>query len=137
MKPRLTLTRIGGGEPIIVGPDKPWTDLYYYLITARWPFLLGIIAGLFFILNLIFALGYYCDSGIERARGLYESAWPLIPLLPPPGRAVFMVLARTYQALLDVMEQQNYDVFTKRIRLSAWRKLGFALSALPVRWGWA
>ena len=74
---------------------------------------------------------------VARARGLYEASWPLVPLLPPPGRAVFMVLARTYRALLDVMEQRNYDVFSKRVRLSTWRKLCFALSALPVRWGWA
>jgi phytoene synthase len=74
---------------------------------------------------------------IARARGLYESAWPLIPLLPPPGRAVFLVLAKTYRALLDAIERRNYDVFTSRVRLSTWRKLGFALSALPVRWGLA
>jgi 15-cis-phytoene synthase len=74
---------------------------------------------------------------VERARGLYESGWPLAPLLPRSGRAVFLTLARTYRALLDVMERRNYDVFSKRVRLSTWRKLCFALSALPVRWGWA
>jgi 15-cis-phytoene synthase len=73
---------------------------------------------------------------VQRARDFYESAWPLTPLLPPPGRAVFLVMARTYRALLDVMEKRDYDVFRERVRVSKWRKLGFALVALPVRWGW-
>lgn len=74
---------------------------------------------------------------IARARELYETSWQLVPLLEPPGRAVFLVMARTYRALLDVMERRDYDVFTSRVRLSPWRKLLFALRALPVRWGWA
>lgn len=74
---------------------------------------------------------------VARARGLYESAWPLLALLSRPGRAVFLVLARTYRALLGEIERRDYDVFTTRVRLSTWRKLGFVLSALPVRWGWA
>ncbi len=74
---------------------------------------------------------------VQRARAFYASGWSLVPLLPPPGRAVFLVMARTYRSLLDVMEQRDYDVFSRRVRLSAWRKLLFALQALPVRWGWA
>ncbi|HYT88464.1 MAG TPA: phytoene/squalene synthase family protein [Gemmataceae bacterium] len=74
---------------------------------------------------------------IERARGYYEAAWPLLPLLRPAGRAVFLVMARTYRSLLDVMERRDYDVFSSRVRVSGWRKLLLALGALPVRWGWA
>jgi phytoene synthase len=73
---------------------------------------------------------------IARARGLYDAAWPLVPLLRPPGRAVFLVMARTYRALLDEMERRAYDVFTHRIRIGRWRKLLLAASALPARWGW-
>jgi phytoene synthase len=72
---------------------------------------------------------------VERARSFYDSSWPLVPLLPAPGRAVFLVMARTYRALLDVMEKRDFDVFSSRVRLSSWRKLLFALRALPVRWG--
>jgi phytoene synthase len=72
---------------------------------------------------------------IERARGFYDAAWPLVPLLSPPGRAVFLVMARTYRGLLDAIEQRDYDVFSSRVRVSSWRKLFFALRALPVRWG--
>jgi len=72
---------------------------------------------------------------IARARGYYDAAWPLVPLLAPPGRAVFLVMARTYRGLLDAIEERDYDVFSSRVRVSSWRKLFFALRALPVRWG--
>jgi phytoene synthase len=72
---------------------------------------------------------------IERARGFYDAAWPLVPLLSPPGRAVFLVMARTYRGLLDAIEERDYDVFSGRVKVSSWRKLFFALRALPVRWG--
>ncbi len=73
---------------------------------------------------------------IERARGYYESAWPLLPLLAPPGRAVFLVMAKTYRALLDVIEARDCDVFSKRVSIGKWRKLLFVMQALPARWDW-
>jgi len=73
---------------------------------------------------------------IARARGFYDAAWPLVPRLRPPGRAVFLVMARTYRALLDVIERRDYDVFSSRARVGRWRKLWLALRALPARWGW-
>ena len=73
---------------------------------------------------------------VERARSYYDQARALSGSLRPAGRAVFQVMARTYRGLLDVIERRNYDVFSSRVRLSSWRKLGFALQALPVRWGW-
>jgi phytoene synthase len=74
---------------------------------------------------------------VERARGYYAAAWPLVPLLRPAGRAVFLVMARTYRGLLDVIEKRDYDVFSSRARVSRWRKFCLVLGALPVRWGWA
>jgi phytoene synthase len=74
---------------------------------------------------------------VERARRYYDEAMPLVPLLEPHGRAVFLVMLRTYRGLLDAIEQRNYDVFSSRVRLSVWRKLALVLRALPVRWGWA
>jgi phytoene synthase len=73
----------------------------------------------------------------ERARHYYEAARPLIPLLRPAGRAVFQVMAGTYEGLLDAIEQRDYDVFSGRVRVSSWRKLGLVVQAMPVRWGWA
>jgi phytoene synthase len=74
---------------------------------------------------------------VERARGFYEGAWPLVPLLRPAGRAVFLMMARTYRGLLDLIERRDYDVFSGRVSLSRWRKLLLAARVLPVRWGWS
>jgi phytoene synthase len=45
------------------------------------------------------------------------------------------MMAKTYRALLQEIERRDYDVFTRRVRLSRWRKMGLALGALPARWG--
>jgi phytoene synthase len=74
---------------------------------------------------------------VERARGYYARAEALAPLLRPAGRAVFLVMLRTYRGLLDAIEGRGYDVFRRRVRLPAWKKLWLAARALPVRWGWA
>jgi phytoene synthase len=72
---------------------------------------------------------------VERAQRFYDAGWQLVPLLPPAGRAVFLVMARTYRGLLRAIERRRYDVFSSRVRLSSWRKALFVLQALPVRWG--
>ena len=74
---------------------------------------------------------------VARANGYYEAALPLAHLLPPPGRAVFLVMLRTYRGLLDEIVRRDYDVFSTRVRLSRLRKLWLAARALPLRWGWA
>lgn len=73
---------------------------------------------------------------VERARQFYASAWPLVPRLAPAGRAVFLLMARTYRSLLDEIERRDYDVFSTRVRVNRWRKLLLALGVLPVRLGW-
>jgi len=45
-------------------------------------------------------------------------------------------MSRTYRGLLDAIERRDYDVFSSRVRLSAWHKMALAVQALPVRWGW-
>jgi phytoene synthase len=72
---------------------------------------------------------------VERARSYYDAARPLAGLLRPAGRAVFLVMSRTYRGLLDAIVRRDYDVFSVRVRVSRWRKLWFAAQALPVRWG--
>jgi phytoene synthase len=72
----------------------------------------------------------------DRAREFYEASQPLAPLLPPPGRAVFLMMSRTYRQLLDEIAARDYDVFSQRVRVSKWKKLQFALSVLPVRLNW-
>lgn len=72
----------------------------------------------------------------ERARRHYDQSLPLAALLPPPGRAVFQVMSRTYRGLLDAIEAADFGVFDRHVRLSRWRKLWWVVQALPVRWGW-
>jgi phytoene synthase len=71
---------------------------------------------------------------VGRARRYYDAARPLAALLPPPGRAAFLVMSRTYRGLLDAIERRGYDVFSRRVRLRPWHKWWLAARALPVRW---
>jgi phytoene synthase len=69
----------------------------------------------------------------ERAYGYYAAGERLAPLLRPPGRAVFLVMLRTYRGLLDAIVRRDYDVFSERVRLSRWQKVWLTARALPVR----
>jgi phytoene synthase len=71
----------------------------------------------------------------HRAMEHYSRAWPLADRLAPPGRAVFLVLCRTYRALLDAIIRRGYDVFSARARVPGWYKAWLAASAIPVRLG--
>ena len=45
-----------------------FTDLYVYLVGCPWPLLLFMVAGAFFLSNMVFALAYLMNGGIENAR---------------------------------------------------------------------
>jgi 15-cis-phytoene synthase len=70
---------------------------------------------------------------VERAHSYYSAAEPLAALLPPPGKAVFRVMHRTYRSVLEGIERRNYDVLHERIEVSTWRKLLLVAQALPSR----
>jgi phytoene synthase len=72
---------------------------------------------------------------VARARSYYEAAEGLVEALRPAGRAVFLVMLRTYRGLLNAIVRRDYDVFSGRVRLSRLYKLWLAAQALPVRWG--
>jgi len=74
---------------------------------------------------------------VNRTREYYDKSAPLADRLNSSGRAVFLVMSRTYRGLLETIERRDYDVFSRRVRLSKWRKVWLALQALPIRWGWA
>jgi inward rectifier potassium channel len=57
-----------GDSAIRGAPTRVFEDLYHYLVTSSWPALVGLIAATFAVANLVFALGYYLDGGIENAR---------------------------------------------------------------------
>jgi len=72
----------------------------------------------------------------QRARQFYDESASLAELLPPPGKAVFQVMFRTYRGLLDKIVARDFDVFSQRVRLSRWRKMQLVLQAIPTRLGW-
>src|SRR4029453_8644492 len=56
-------------EIAVVGaPRTPWTDLYHELLRAPWWLDLLGVAGLFLLINLVFALGYRAVGGVAGAR---------------------------------------------------------------------
>jgi phytoene synthase len=60
---------------------------------------------------------------IERARALYREAEQGIPLLEPDTRFTVLLAARLYARILDEIEHNGYDVFTRRAHLSLPAKL--------------
>ncbi len=67
---------------------------------------------------------------IERAHALYRSAMPGIAMLPRDSRMAVAAAATVYRGILDKIRAANYDVFTKRARLSMSEKL----TSLPGIW---
>ncbi|MBY0310134.1 phytoene/squalene synthase family protein [Patescibacteria group bacterium] len=59
---------------------------------------------------------------IARARRLYTEAEPGVALLSPKARRAVILASRFYAAILDQIERQHYNVFTKRARVSKLRK---------------
>lgn len=67
---------------------------------------------------------------IERTERLYEEAAPLASMIPPRSRHAFVAMFGTYRRLLAEIKQRDGDVFSRRVRLSSWRRLGILCSAL-------
>jgi phytoene synthase len=65
----------------------------------------------------------------QRAREFYAAARPLTGMLAPESRPCLAAMEGIYRGILDQIERQDYNVFARRARLSAWRKLGVAASA--------
>ncbi len=57
-----------------------------------------------------------------RARAYYEESAPLIGMVDRKSRASIAALIEIYRRLLDRIEESNYDVLSRRIRVPAWEK---------------
>lgn len=66
----------------------------------------------------------------DRARGYYDRARGLFPLLEPCGRPVLRVMLDLYGGLLRELERRDFAVFDQRVRLPRWKKLWFVGRAL-------
>ncbi len=60
---------------------------------------------------------------VARNRWLYDEAMPGIAYLNPDGRFAITAAADFYRAILEKIEQADYDVFTRRASVSAWGKV--------------
>jgi phytoene synthase len=60
---------------------------------------------------------------VARARDYYARARALYDYLDPPGKPILEAMLRIYGGLLDEIERRRYDVFTRRVELSRWRKI--------------
>lgn len=57
-----------------------------------------------------------------RARKYYDESAPLLELVHPRSRPSLWALIAIYSGLLDRIQQTNFDVFRRRVRLSALEK---------------
>ena len=59
-----------------------------------------------------------------RAREYYSSAQELLPLIEEDSQPALWVLVEIYRRLLNKISRNNYDVFSRKIRLSTATKIG-------------
>jgi len=62
----------------------------------------------------------------KRAHALYEEAQPLIGMILPESRDALGSLVAIYKRLLEEIQRRGYDVFSRRVSLSAAEKLSLA-----------
>lgn len=65
-----------------------------------------------------------------RARQYYDESRPLLDLVHPRSRPSLEALISIYSRLLDRIENRNYDVFSTRVRLSAFEKTWILVQCL-------
>ncbi len=65
-----------------------------------------------------------------RARGFYNDSQLLLDLIHPRSRSSLWALIAIYSRLLERIEGTNYDVFSRRVRLSLFEKSWIVLRAL-------
>ncbi len=59
---------------------------------------------------------------VDRARMYYRHAEQLSAHLNSGGKAVFQTMFRVYSGLLDEIERRQFDVFSRRVSIPAWKK---------------
>lgn len=65
-----------------------------------------------------------------RARVYYNESAPLLDLIHPRSRSSLWALISIYSRLLERIEATNYDVFTRRVRLSLFEKSWIVVRAM-------
>lgn len=67
---------------------------------------------------------------VARNRELYRSADRSLPYLPPSSRRCVQTARTLYDRILDLIEDNDYDIFGDRLRVPTWRKAGYAARVL-------
>ncbi|WP_440899184.1 phytoene/squalene synthase family protein [Actinosynnema sp.] len=67
---------------------------------------------------------------VARARSVYRQAEPGIAMLAPRSRPCVATAYRLYGRILDLIEDADYDVLSRRVVVSTGRRLAIALPAL-------
>ena len=65
----------------------------------------------------------------ERAKTFYRQAHELFRLVHKPGRATLSIMLKIYRGILDSIIKNNYDVYSRRARVSSPKKLGIVAGA--------
>ena len=65
-----------------------------------------------------------------RARDYYNQSAPLLDLIHPRSRSSLWALISIYSSLLERIVAVNYDVFTRRVRLSLFEKSWIVVRAM-------
>lgn len=65
----------------------------------------------------------YMAFQIARVRSIYRDAWPGIRLLHPDGRFAIAAAATFYSQILDAIEANDYDVFSRRAYVGSFGKV--------------
>jgi phytoene synthase len=66
----------------------------------------------------------------DRARAYYEQSRPLLDLVDRRSRPSLNALIAIYSRLLERIEGSGFDVFSRRVRLTAWEKGWIVVRAL-------
>ena len=64
-----------------------------------------------------------------RAKEFYAQAQALFPLVHKAGRPTLAIMLKIYRGILDSIERSDYDVHTRRARVSTPKKLGIVAQA--------
>lgn len=73
---------------------------------------------------------------VARAESYYRNAEDLFAYIDPVGKPMLRAMLRVYGGILEEIARRDYDVFSRRVTLPAWRKMIIAADAL-VRGRWA
>jgi phytoene synthase len=73
----------------------------------------------------------YMAFQVKRARAYYQKALEGIPLIKQrKSTTVVLLMHRLYSAILDVIEQKNYDIFSSRAFVPFWKKVAYSVPIL-------